>query len=99
MRRIAVKELQSNIEAVLNSAQDERIVISRGGKPCAVLVGIENHDAEDLRLANSAEFWRMIHERRSGGKSVSLADVEVHLGLTGQKASKRKGSRKGRRLT
>ena len=98
MKRIAVKELQSNTEAILDSSQDERVVISRGGKPCAILVGIENYDADDLRLANSDEFWRMIHRRRSGGKSVPLAEVEASLGVTAKTASK-KAVRKGSRIT
>ncbi len=46
MRNVAEKELQINLNAILTRAQSERIVISRGGKPCAVLVGIEDYDAE-----------------------------------------------------
>jgi prevent-host-death family protein len=43
MRKIADKELRVNLDAILTRAQSERIVISRRGKPCAVLVGIEDY--------------------------------------------------------
>jgi prevent-host-death family protein len=79
MKTIPATELQTNLDAVLNSSQMERIVVSRAGKPCAVLVGIQNYDAEDLQLAVSPDFWRMIRERRSEGRSVPLAEVEVQL--------------------
>jgi prevent-host-death family protein len=98
MRNVAEKELQINLDAILTRAQSERIVISRGGKPCAVLVGIEDYDAEDLRLASSKDFWRMIRQRRAGGTSVPLRDVEARLGITGGKpAGKRAAGRKSRK--
>jgi prevent-host-death family protein len=79
MKSIAVKELKTNLDAVLSSAQGERILISRRGKPCAVLVGVEDYDAEDLRLASSQKFWRMIRGRRARGKSVPLSEVEARM--------------------
>lgn len=60
-------------------------MISRRGKPCAVLVGVEGHDVEDLELAGSEEFWRMIEGRRTSGKSLPLAEVEARLGIAGTK--------------
>jgi prevent-host-death family protein len=89
MKSIAAKELQANLDAVLNSSQKERIVISRAGKPCAVLVGIEDCDAEDLQLAASPDFWLMIRQRRSQGRSVPLAEVEAQLKVHRDKPARR----------
>jgi prevent-host-death family protein len=98
MSDIPEKELQQNLDAILTRAQSERIVISRRGKPCAVLVGIENYDAEDLELARSEEFWRMITQRRTSGQSVPLAEVDARLGLTsGAPAVKPAATRKMRK--
>jgi antitoxin (DNA-binding transcriptional repressor) of toxin-antitoxin stability system len=94
MKRIAAQELATNVDAILHSAQTERIVISRGGKPCAVLVGIEGYDAEDLRWASSATFWDMIRQRRTQGKSLPLAEVEARLRKHPQKPA---GGKKGRK--
>jgi prevent-host-death family protein len=95
MKNIATKEFKANLDAVLNSAQGERVIISRRGKPCAVLVGIEDYDAEDLRLASSQDFWQMIRARRTRGKSVPLAEVEARLEVARRKrASKRVAPKK-----
>jgi prevent-host-death family protein len=97
MKRIAVDDLRCNADAVLDSAQSDRIVISRAGKPCAVLVGIEEYDAEDLTLATSDDFWRMIQQRRVHGKSIPLEDVEARLQLRAVRTVGKVGKAKKRR--
>jgi prevent-host-death family protein len=95
MNSVPEKELQKNLDSILTRAQGERIVISRHGRPCAVLVGIENYDAEDVGLASSEEFWRMIRLRRASANSLPLAEVEERLGIgRGKKSSKRAAARK-----
>jgi prevent-host-death family protein len=78
MKPIAATEAQADLDSVLDLAQKERLVILRNGKPSAVVVGVENYDAEDWALATSADFWRMIEERRDG-RLLSLADVKARL--------------------
>ena len=98
MSHVPEKELQQNLDSILTRAQSERIVISRRGKPCAVLVGIENYDAEDLETARSEDFWRMIRQRRASGESFPLAEIEARLGISsGKPAGKRAGTRKTRK--
>ncbi len=94
MKTIPAAELCANLDAVLASSQKERILISRKGKPCAVLVGIQDYDPEDFRLATSADFWQMIRQRRSHGRSVPLTDVEAKLGTARPKSSRRRAPRK-----
>jgi prevent-host-death family protein len=97
MKNIAAKDLKANLDAVLTSAQGERVVISRHGKPCAVLVGIEDYDAEDLQLATSDDFWQMIRSRRTRGKSIPLSEVEARLESASHKpASKRTAGKKAK---
>ena len=73
-------------------------MISRRGKPCAVLVGIEDYDAEDLKLASSQDFWQMIQRRRTSGNSLPLAEVEARFGIASAKRpGKRAPSRKPRK--
>ena len=78
MKSVSALEAQSDIQEVLNTAQGERVVITRDGKPSAVIVGIESYDEEDLQLAKSSDFWRMIEERRSGS-SIPLSDLKARL--------------------
>lgn len=94
MKNVSTKELETNVDAVLSFAQSERVLISRQGKPCAVLVGVEDYDAEDLRLASSHDFWRMIHERRTQGQSLTLAEVEARLQPRGRRRAAPNKTRK-----
>ena len=79
MKTISIVEARDDLETMLDRSQQERVVITRGGWPCALVVGIESYDAEDVALASSPEFWRMIQERRRKGKSIPLAQVEARL--------------------
>jgi prevent-host-death family protein len=97
MSNVPEKELQQNLDSILTRAQTERIVISRRGKPCAVLVGIEDYDAEDLQLASSHTFWEMIRQRRTAGKSIPLAEVEERLEVTSRKSANKRAAPSKRR--
>jgi PHD/YefM family antitoxin component YafN of YafNO toxin-antitoxin module len=93
MKTIAVSNADSKLDSLVGSAQKERVLLTRAGKPSALLIGIENYDEEDLALATSANFWRMIEDRRSG-KSLPLSEVKARLGLKG--AHKRRSKTNGK---
>jgi prevent-host-death family protein len=98
MSNVPENELEQNLDSILTRAQSERIVTSRHGKPCAVLIGIEDYDSEDVGLASSEDFWRRIRQRRASGKSLPLAEVEARLRIkSGKPAGKRPVTRKGRK--
>lgn len=78
-KTVSAEEAKTNLDAILDSAQQERIVITRCGKPSAVIIGIESYDAEDFELASSPEFWAMIQERRRESSSIPLAEVKAKL--------------------
>jgi antitoxin (DNA-binding transcriptional repressor) of toxin-antitoxin stability system len=54
----------ASLKACINDAQHERVVITQNGKPVALIVGVEGLDAEQLELGTSAEFWKLITQRR-----------------------------------
>lgn len=64
MKTVAVRELQKKIKACLDEAQEDRVVITRRGKPTAVLIGVEGEDWETVILETDPTFWRLIQERR-----------------------------------
>ena len=82
MKSVSDEEAQANFQDLLATAQKERVVITRQGKPSAVVLGLESYDDEDLRLALSPEFWNMIQVRRQG-RSIPLAALKARLGLAG----------------
>jgi prevent-host-death family protein len=78
MKEATIEQLSRDPEGTLEAAQNERILVTRDGEPLAVIVGVEYKDAEDLQLEASADFWRMIEERRRQ-PTVRLADVEAEI--------------------
>jgi len=96
MKTVALSDLQKKVESIVSSAQKERIVLTRGGKPSALLIGIESYDDEDLQLAGSADFWRLIEDRRRG-QSIPLSELRTRLKLPrARRSSKKQGSMRRR---
>ena len=53
-----------DLESCIRAAQRQKIVITRNGKPLAVVVGVKGKDLEQVELGYSDKFWKMIAERR-----------------------------------
>lgn len=69
---------QTGLGTSLDDAQRERVVITRAGRPVAVLVGIQDLDDEQLALCGGDDFWRLISARRREG-TVGRAELEQLL--------------------
>ena len=74
MKTISVRDLQKNIKDVVDSAQRDRVVVTRHGAPAAVLLGVEGKDWETVLLETSPAFWDLIEARR---KEVTLSEDEL----------------------
>ena len=55
---------QTTLDMCVDDAQHEYLIITRNGKPVALIVGIEGLDEEQLQLSRSDKFWQLITERR-----------------------------------
>ncbi|GEM_PF-1155642 len=64
MKSITVRDLQKRIRETITAAQKHRVVVTRHGKPVALVTGLEGYDWEDLWWATNASFWGMIEESR-----------------------------------
>jgi len=69
---------QATLDTCVNNAQHERIVLTRNGKPVALIIGVEGMDEEQLQLGSSDEFWRLIAERRAQ-KTLSRVELEQRI--------------------
>jgi antitoxin (DNA-binding transcriptional repressor) of toxin-antitoxin stability system len=56
---------QTSLDACVADAQSDRVVVTRGGSPVALVVGVEGLDEEQIQLGASDGFWRLISERRN----------------------------------
>ncbi len=65
MKTVEAGQFAANVDQYLRDSLSEAIVVTKSGKPCAVVHGLD-YDDEQLELINSPEFWSMIRERRKG---------------------------------
>lgn len=70
---------RATLDNCIRESQSERVVITREGKPVALMVGVEGLDKEQLELGTSDRFWKLIRERRSQG-TLSRAELEQRVG-------------------
>ena len=73
-----MRVLETNLEECIQQAQRERVVLTRRGKPVAVLVGVRGLDLEQIELGSSDEFWAMIRARRQQ-RTMNRAELDKRL--------------------
>ena len=78
MKTISVRELQKHIKEVVDSAQHDRVVVTRHGEPAAVLLGVEGKDWETVVLETSPAFWEFIEARRTE-PTLSTDELELRI--------------------
>lgn len=69
---------RATLDTCIRESQSERVVITREGKPVALIVGVEGLDKEQLELGTSDGFWKLISERRNQ-RTLSRAGLEERL--------------------
>jgi len=78
MKTVPVRDLQKKLKRCIDEAQEGRVVITRRGKPAALLVGVEGKDWETVILETDPTFWRLIQERRKE-PTISLKELKARL--------------------
>ena len=77
MKVMSLKE--TNLDACVRKAQHEEIVITRNGKPVALVVGVAGLDEEQLEFGSDPEFWKLITKRRRQ-RTITRAQLEERIG-------------------
>jgi prevent-host-death family protein len=67
---------QSTLDSCVREAQDDRVLVTRAGRPVAIVVGLADFDEEQIRLGLSDEFWKMISDRRRE-PAITRAELEA----------------------
>jgi prevent-host-death family protein len=78
MKAVNARDLQKKIKECVDMSQQEQVVITRRGKPAAVMVGVEGKDWEEVVLQTSATFWKLIEERRKQS-TMSMKELRTRL--------------------
>ena len=78
MKTVNARDLQKKIKECVDMSQQDQLVITRRGKPAAVMVGVEGKDWEDVVLLTSSTFWKFIEERRKE-PTMSIKELRTRL--------------------
>ena len=70
---------ETNLEHCLKEASSESVLVIKNGKPLALISNVEGLDAEQIELGTSADFWKLIEERRRQ-KTISWNQFKQRLG-------------------
>ncbi len=78
MKTISVRDLQKKIRECVDSAQSDQVVITRHGKPAALMIGLEGSDWETVVLETNTKFWELIQKRRNQA-TISFEEIKDRL--------------------
>jgi prevent-host-death family protein len=78
MKTVNARDLQKKIKECVDMSQEQQVVITRRGKPAAVMVGVEGKDWEDVVIQTSSTFWKFIEERRKE-PTLSMKELQTRL--------------------
>ena len=88
MKVVALREAKQRLSGCVVRAQRERVLITKQGRPAALMIGVEGHDLEDVVLMQNPRFWTMLDARRAE-PSLSLAEARQRLGLPQRRRRRR----------
>jgi len=85
MKKVPLSEVKDDLSRYVQLAAHEEIVVTRHGRPAAVLIGFEDEDDWfDYQLEHDPRFVaRMEAARRSleAGRGISIEEVREQLGV------------------
>ena len=70
---------ETNLELCVKAAGSESVLVIKNGKPLALVSNVEGLDAEQIELGTSAEFWKLMEDRRRQ-KSIPWEELKEQLG-------------------
>jgi prevent-host-death family protein len=89
MKVVALAEAKNSLSEYVDDAQHVRVLVTRHGKPAALIIGVEGEDFEDLMTRSDPEFWRMIESRRKASKIIPAGEMRRRLRMAKKPRSKR----------
>ncbi|HEY1378097.1 MAG TPA: type II toxin-antitoxin system Phd/YefM family antitoxin [Gemmataceae bacterium] len=94
MKTASVAEIKSRLGAVLKASESGPVVVTRNGRPVAVIVGVRDGDeAERLVLANSPRLQAILEKSR---RQIRDGEFLTHEEFWAQVAADRAAQRRGR---
>lgn len=99
MKVVAVREAKASLSECIEEAQRDRVLITRHGRPAALVIGVEGETLEDLLTMANPRFWEMIEDRRRKQDSYTLAEVRARYGVPKPSRQRQRRSKVRRRAS
>ncbi|HTM44302.1 MAG TPA: type II toxin-antitoxin system prevent-host-death family antitoxin [Polyangiaceae bacterium] len=96
MKTAALRDVKARLSEYCERAQYERVLVTKHGKPLALMVGVQGRDLEELLTTANPEFWLLVDERRRQPE-LSQAELLIRLGRKSRKPSPGKEGRARKR--
>jgi prevent-host-death family protein len=93
MKVVSLREAKALLSSFVDKSQTDRVLITRHGRPAALVIGVQGEELEDLLTMGNPRFWEMLAVRRRSPRGVPLAEVRRRLGLTKPKKRRRAAGR------
>ncbi len=75
-------ELQdATLDDCVKALKKENILITRKGKPLALMTAVKDLDAEQIALGHDDELWETIERRRKSKKRITHEEVKRRFGI------------------
>lgn len=95
MKRASVAEIKSQLSAYLKASEAGPVVVTRNGKPVAVIVGVQDEDeVERLLMAYSTRLQAIVQESR---KQIREGNVLNHEEFWAEVEASRTSKQRGRK--
>lgn len=77
MRIESLREVKAKLSKIVRDLPSDRsVVITKNGRPCAVLFPVTKEtDLESLLLAQNKDFWRMFDRAHKEGETKGFTDL------------------------
>jgi prevent-host-death family protein len=78
MKIESLRDVKANLSKILKNLPSERsVVITKTGRPCAVLFPVTNEtDLEGLLLSKRKDFWQMLDRAHKEGEKKGFTKLE-----------------------
>ena len=93
MKVVPLRQAKASLSSFVDEAQTDRVLITRHGRPAALVIGVQGEELEDLMTMGNPRFWEMIEARRRSPRGIPLAEVRRRLGLVKPKRRRRAAGR------
>ena len=95
MKKASVAEIKSRLSAYLKESETGPVVVTRNGKPVAVIVGIQDEDeVERLLMAYSPRLQAIVEKSR---KQIREGEVLRHVEFWAEVEASRISKQRGRK--